>query len=317
MTLQSFFTSGKPARLFKEEVQAFSEPANRIDYSPLGEDLPFIDLHMRALSDIRLFKAHTSPYRNRVLDAGDAEADYLLLGLCEEGVLHAQQKGTVIVHPGHASLIQADRPGLYGVQGQPARTMAIGIPREMLALHLSGLDGALQNGIKPSAELHLLQTYAASLMREETFAASGAEALFATHITDLLNLVLGAGKEATETGRTRGGRMAKLMAIKADIAANITSPDLSLAWLAARHAMNPRALRNLFYGEGTNITDYILNMRLERAHSMLLSADNRNSSIISVAMEAGFEDISWFNRAFRRRFGMTPRDTREAADSGP
>jgi AraC-like DNA-binding protein len=32
-----------------------------------------------------------------------------------------------------------------------------------------------------------------------------------------------------------------------------------------------------------------------------------------VAYEAGFGDLSYFNRTFRRRYGATPSDVREAA----
>ena len=33
-----------------------------------------------------------------------------------------------------------------------------------------------------------------------------------------------------------------------------------------------------------------------------------------MAGEAGFNDLSHFNRAFRRRFGVTPSDVRRAAN---
>jgi AraC-like DNA-binding protein len=38
--------------------------------------------------------------------------------------------------------------------------------------------------------------------------------------------------------------------------------------------------------------------------------------ISEIAAEAGFTDLSHFSRAFRRRFGMTPSDAREAAMRG-
>ena len=36
-------------------------------------------------------------------------------------------------------------------------------------------------------------------------------------------------------------------------------------------------------------------------------------SIISVALDAGFQDLSYFNRTFRRRYGATPSDVRAGA----
>jgi AraC-like DNA-binding protein len=44
-------------------------------------------------------------------------------------------------------------------------------------------------------------------------------------------------------------------------------------------------------------------------------ADRRyvHLNIAQVAHENGFGDVSYFNRAFRRHFGATPSDVREAA----
>ena len=36
----------------------------------------------------------------------------------------------------------------------------------------------------------------------------------------------------------------------------------------------------------------------------------------AIAAEAGFTNLSYFNRAFRRRYNMTPSDMRKAADGG-
>jgi AraC-like DNA-binding protein len=39
----------------------------------------------------------------------------------------------------------------------------------------------------------------------------------------------------------------------------------------------------------------------------------RNRGISAIAYDAGFGDVSYFNRTFRRRYGMTPSEVREAA----
>jgi AraC-like DNA-binding protein len=36
-------------------------------------------------------------------------------------------------------------------------------------------------------------------------------------------------------------------------------------------------------------------------------------SITSIAFDAGFGDLSYFNRCFRRRYGATPSDVRSSA----
>jgi AraC-like DNA-binding protein len=42
----------------------------------------------------------------------------------------------------------------------------------------------------------------------------------------------------------------------------------------------------------------------------LTDPNSRDRTILSIAMDAGFSDQSWFNRSFRRHFGATPSDVR-------
>ncbi|WP_116653533.1 helix-turn-helix domain-containing protein [Pelagibacterium sediminicola] len=99
-------------------------------------------------------------------------------------------------------------------------------------------------------------------------------------------------------------------AITGDIAANLDDCDISLAWLAKRHAMTPRRIRDLFYAQNTNFTDYLLNSRLDRARDMLTDSALAHVNIATIALDCGFGDISWFHHAFRRRFHKTPADMR-------
>jgi AraC-like DNA-binding protein len=61
---------------------------------------------------------------------------------------------------------------------------------------------------------------------------------------------------------------------------------------------------------GKTFSEFVLEQRLNR--TMRLLADSRRSrqTILAVALEAGFTDLSHFNRSFRRRFGDTPSGAR-------
>lgn len=59
---------------------------------------------------------------------------------------------------------------------------------------------------------------------------------------------------------------------------------------------------------GTSFIDYLNEYRLTMASRLLLSSD---SSILAIAEEVGFENLSYFNRTFKKRFGQTPREYRK------
>lgn len=59
---------------------------------------------------------------------------------------------------------------------------------------------------------------------------------------------------------------------------------------------------------GTTFTDYLNDYRLTMASRLLISSE---SSILAIATEVGFENLSYFNRLFKKRFYITPREYRK------
>lgn len=58
---------------------------------------------------------------------------------------------------------------------------------------------------------------------------------------------------------------------------------------------------------GTTFTSYLNDYRLTMASRLLVSSED---SILTVAMESGFNNLSYFNRIFKKKFGKTPREFR-------
>jgi len=72
-------------------------------------------------------------------------------------------------------------------------------------------------------------------------------------------------------------------------------------------------VRKLFEEEGSSFSSFVLAERLLGARRMLVDRRYANLNIAQIAHENGFGDFSYFNRVFRRHFGATPSDFREAA----
>ncbi len=89
-------------------------------------------------------------------------------------------------------------------------------------------------------------------------------------------------------------------------------PNLSAMAVARMLGITPRYVHLLLEETGKSFTHHVLERRLERAAALLRDPRWHHRKIAAVAAEAGFTDLSYFNRAFRRRYGATPSAMREA-----
>jgi AraC-like DNA-binding protein len=153
--------------------------------------------------------------------------------------------------------------------------------------------------------LRLLRAYLATL--PQRIADPHLGRLSATHIYDLIALAIGATPDGRELASRRGVRAARLEAIKVDLVEN---PRLNVERAALRQGISPRYVQMLFEEVGTTFSEFVLERRLDVARSMLVSPRYATLSITDIAMEAGFGDLSYFNRRFKRRYLMTPSELR-------
>lgn len=105
-------------------------------------------------------------------------------------------------------------------------------------------------------------------------------------------------------------RGSRLSAIKAFILTRIDNPELCLDDVAAHQEISSSYVRKLFAAEGAKFTTYVLRIRLEKVLEMLADPESRGQAISAIALKCGFNDISYFNRVFRKRYGCTPSDLR-------
>jgi AraC-like DNA-binding protein len=131
-----------------------------------------------------------------------------------------------------------------------------------------------------------------------------------TQVSDLIALLCGASGEAAALAADRGGRAARLRAIKQDIVGNLEHGDVSLEAIARRQRVSARTVQKLFDHAGTTFSEYVLEQRLALARRLLADPRQRREKIASVAFAAGFGDLSYFYRAFRRRYDELPTDVR-------
>jgi AraC-like DNA-binding protein len=95
--------------------------------------------------------------------------------------------------------------------------------------------------------------------------------------------------------------------------------NLGIAQLAARLAVPEYRLRRLINQRlgHRNFNAYINGLRLQEALAALADPARRERPVLSIALEAGFQSIGPFNRAFKAATGLTPTEFRrqKLADS--
>ena len=72
------------------------------------------------------------------------------------------------------------------------------------------------------------------------------------------------------------------------------------------------ALRSFHLALSTTPINYLIDYRLERVQKLLLTTDD---TVTQIALTVGMDNISYFVRAFRKKYGTTPKKFREHKDS--
>lgn len=195
--------------------------------------------------------------------------------------------------------------------GQPSRLIRTGSSR-LLGLQLSRAALATvplrQHDLSPriidgnSEPLRLLVTYVTATIRSGPIVDPVLRRLAGAHICDLAALVLGDGNSEGN----RGIRAARTREIVTAIGAGYADPEFSAARTARTLHISPRYLHELLQETGTSFTERVIELRLQRALALLADPRNRHRKVNDIAFASGFSDASYFNRRFRRRFGMSP-----------
>jgi AraC-like DNA-binding protein len=221
----------------------------------------------------------------------------------------------LILPPGDGVLISCAEPSARIPLGRErSRGFSLRLSRAALAPLVTNIDDAVLRLIpRGTGALKLLANYVGMLGDDEALATPELRRLVVTQLYDLVALAIGATRDAAAIAEGRGVRAARLRAIKADIAEHLAQDDLTVAAVASRQRISESYVRKLFESEGSSFSECVLGERLMRAHGMLTDPRFGGRSITSVAFDAGFGDVSYFNRSFRRRFGATPSDIRAEA----
>ena len=236
----------------------------------------------------------------------------------DDVVLALNRSGSVIISSGGREHSLRDGEAIVVSGGEAAsyhrtsfgKSLALRVPRTMFESTVVSLDDALMRPIPADrGPLKLMEDYAGWLLNAGNIDHQLLN-LSVRHIQDLLALTIGPTSDFADTARTRGLRAARLKLVKSFIVAQSHRRDLSVGAVAQSLSVTPRYVQRLFEADGTTFSEFLTGQRLARAHRLLCEPSSSPTAISTIAYDVGFGDLSYFNRCFRRQYGVTPREVR-------
>jgi AraC-like DNA-binding protein len=292
----------------------FGRIALRVEIEPTAEGRFESCITSRILPGLHLLFSRLSAARitrTRELIADDND-DFVLV-INRAGNIAVSARGReVLLREGDALLRSSDEVTVFERLSYGA-SLLLRIPRSFLSSADVDIDGATMRVIpRQSDALKLLTSYTMALIREHPLATPSLQHLAVSQVSDLVALTLGATRDAACTATVQGLPAAKLRAAKSHIVENCGRRNLSIGVVAAHVKVTPRYLQRLFEADGKTFSEWLLHQRLMRVHRMLCRPEFAERTVSAVAYEAGFGDLSYFNRCFRKLYGVTPRDVKKS-----
>lgn len=307
-----FSTEGLPEPdRFEFWREVLGRAITKFEIDPVPDSSPDASITLRALPGVDIASGAAAGMQYRRTPAL-IDSDDIVLFVALSGAQTVDQIGReCTISAGEAAVFACAEPGL-AIPRERQHRLAFRTPHDVLAPMVGNVEDAICKRIPSTVDsLRLLVSYAATLEDVDQPLTAAVANLAATHIQDLVALAIGATRDAAAIAEGRGLRAARLKAVKADIVSNLGYHDLTVGAVALRQGVTPRCVQKLFETEGRTFSSFVLDQRLARARRLLSDPRYADWTISSIAFEAGFGDLSYFHRAFRRLYGATPSDIRQ------
>jgi len=304
-----FSTASLPERDRVAAWRDFFGPAVfRSQIEPVGEKPFHADVVARRLPGVTLVSSVISSARfARTPSLADDDGVDLFIN-SNGGKAWQAGRGEIELRGGEAYLADASQAGAFAsLRAAQTHCFHLRIARADIRPLTAHLDEMfLRPFPADTGAFRYMLNYIRIALNDSALADSELAGTAAIHLRDLFVLAIGATRDAAFVAKRRGLQAARMKAIKRIIADNLCEPWLAVDAVATRLGVSSRSVQRMFEEEGTTFSEYVLQERLDRAYRDLIDPNQLNRPVIDVALGAGFGDLSYFNRRFRRRFGAPP-----------
>lgn len=234
--------------------------------------------------------------------------DFFLVSVQTAGSgLVVQDDRTALLNPGDFALYDSTRPYqlLFENPFEQYVLMLPGATLRTLVRDTASLTARAVPGRHGAGKL--LVTMVRSIMEDGDMSAASAAAVSQgveyILVAGLVELT-GVDKPAPHTAAQRLGE------IKQAMIARLADPELSVASVASTLHLSLSTVHRAFASEPCTPSEWIWIQRLEAVERALRNPAYSNVTLGAIAAMWGFTDPAHFSRAFRARYGCSPRDFR-------
>jgi AraC family transcriptional regulator, positive regulator of tynA and feaB len=242
-------------------------------------------------------------YRDSHMIRSDPREHFFLILQDWGSAVMVQNGQSVVLHPGDIFLADSVAPSRFVFGGRKSRQISFHLPRAE-ALERFGPRCAGGVSIDKSDPLHVaIRGLIARMLCPQRRAD--------LHLSEALLGIVGAYFRCLERRTPSADRAADFAheAALRVIRQRAADPDFDMDELAQRVGLSRRTLQRQFERHGDTVCGRIQLARFQTAWSLLQAAASEqksDASIAGIVFDSGFNDVSYFYRAFRARYCQTP-----------
>ncbi len=233
----------------------------------------------------------------------------LLVQTAGPAVLHQDGK-TAVLGSGDMVLFDSTRAYRFDFD-EPFRQLVVKIPHDWLSARLPQSSLWIARPLASSSALgRILAAHVAAVSETIDAVPPAVRPALVERTVDLIALSFAAAQPAPGGSTARRALLARAMQI---VETHLHDPALAPADVAAMLGISVGYLHRLFQAIGSSVSLHIREQRLARCREQLDSPLHAGEHITEIALRWGFNDLPHFSRAFRERYGLSPRDYRATA----
>ncbi|MGF6426552.1 helix-turn-helix domain-containing protein [Bradyrhizobium elkanii] len=264
------------------------------------------------ISDINVTRLLTDEHRvtRSSAEIRQTPLEYYFVNMQIRGDVVAKQRGREVhIRPNEFYIVDSTEP--YDLDyHSDLEIFSFRVPKKQLDPLLK--DPSESTAVKVSRDTPmgtLAVDFLQSVLKQPSDLPRGCHKTIANTIIDMVALCVGGNAQAMEP-TSQSTRHALLNAILKHVERNLHDPELSVDAVCQKFRISPRNLHRAFEVSDMSFGESLRSKRLELCASELSRIPNQPVS--SVAFSCGFNDVSYFNRVFREKFGSSPSEYRRA-----